>query len=95
MCNIDVVELSPSVVKVARESFGVVESDTLRLHQKDGIKFLEEREAESLDIVVVDAADHDAENCTSSPNALEVPPAPFVEDAFFKNSIRKCLTSKV
>lgn len=54
--QIDVVELDPVVVRVAREWFDFVEDERLRVHVGDGRAFLEQRTgANSYDLLVLDA----------------------------------------
>jgi spermidine synthase len=52
--TVDVVELDPAVVRVAREHFGVSDSPRLNVHVGDGREFLEETDR-SYDVVVLDA----------------------------------------
>jgi len=51
--TVDVVEIDPDVVSVAREHFGVVDDPRLRVFVMDGRSFL--REAGTYDVVVLDA----------------------------------------
>jgi len=52
--TVDVVELDPEVVRVARERFGVPESERLNVHTGDGRRFLR-RTDHTYDVVVLDA----------------------------------------
>ncbi len=52
--HIDVVDIDPVVVEVAREFFGFREADTLRVHVQDGRKFIEKCK-EPYDIIFLDA----------------------------------------
>ena len=52
--EVDVVELDPAVVDVARAHFGLEESDRLRVHVGDGRAFLE-RTDRTYDVIVLDA----------------------------------------
>jgi spermidine synthase len=52
--HVDVVELDPEVIHVAREYFGVEESDQLDIHQGDGRRFLRNAD-EEYDLIVMDA----------------------------------------
>jgi spermidine synthase len=52
--TVDVVEIDPEVVRVAREYFGVEESDQLNVHVGDGRQFIEETDNE-YDLIVMDA----------------------------------------
>lgn len=50
----DIVEINGTVVEAARKFFGIVESDTLRVHVGDGRQFVE-KARETWDMVVLDA----------------------------------------
>ncbi|MFB6082366.1 MAG: spermidine synthase [Halanaeroarchaeum sp.] len=52
--TVDVVELDPVVIDVAKEYFGLEESKRLRVHQGDGREFLETTDA-TYDLIVLDA----------------------------------------
>lgn len=52
--SVDVVELDPDVVRVARQFFGLPDDARLRVHEGDGRAFLETTPA-AYDIIVVDA----------------------------------------
>src|SRR5690606_19965983 len=52
--EIDVVEIDPAVVKVAREHLELRLDDKLRVHVADGRRFIEESEA-TWDVIVLDA----------------------------------------
>ena len=52
--TVDVVELDPDVIRVAKEYFGVEESDDLNIFEGDGRTFLEDRNA-SYDVIYLDA----------------------------------------
>lgn len=52
--SIDVVEIDPAVVDVARTLFGFEESDRCRVHVDDGLIFLQ-RTRQTWDLIVVDA----------------------------------------
>lgn len=53
--QIDVVEIDPEVVRVAKRYFDVTEDARLRLHVADGRRFIEQSAAASYDIVMLDA----------------------------------------
>jgi spermidine synthase len=52
--TVDVVEIDPEVVRVAREYFGVEESEQLNIHVGDGRQFIQETDHE-YDLIVMDA----------------------------------------
>ncbi|MFC4356766.1 spermidine synthase [Halobium salinum] len=52
--TVDVVEIDPEVVDVAKEHFRVEESDRLRIHTADGREFLRETD-HTYDLIVLDA----------------------------------------
>lgn len=52
--TVDVVEIDPEVVRVAREYFGVETSDQLNVHVGDGRQFIQETDHE-YDLIVMDA----------------------------------------
>ena len=52
---VDVVELNPVVVDVARRFFGVRDSHSLRLHVEDGAHFMRRRRRPGYDIILLDA----------------------------------------
>jgi len=52
--TVDVVEIDPEVIGVAREYFGVNETERLRIHNEDGRRFLRETD-ETYDLIVMDA----------------------------------------
>lgn len=53
--RIDVVEIDPEVVRVAKRYFDVAEDARLRIHIDDGRRFIEQSAAASYDIVILDA----------------------------------------
>ena len=53
--RIDVVEIDPEVVRVAKRYFDVAEDARLRIHVADGRRFIEQSAAASYDIVILDA----------------------------------------
>ena len=53
--QIDVVEIDPEVVRVAKRYFDVTEDTRLRIHVADGRRFIEQSAAASYDIVILDA----------------------------------------
>lgn len=56
--TVDVVEIDPEVVRVAKEYFQVEPSDRLRIHTVDGRQFLRETD-ETYDLIVLDAYKRD------------------------------------
>lgn len=52
--NIEVVEIDPAVVRVAREYFGFPEDDVVKIHVRDGRVFLTESD-KRYDLIVLDA----------------------------------------
>ncbi|VFR53555.1 Spermidine synthase [plant metagenome] len=59
--RIDVVEIDPAVVKIARTFFGFQPSDRVRVHEADGRKFVQDavRAGTRYDLVLLDAFDAD------------------------------------
>jgi spermidine synthase len=57
--TIDVVDIDPDVVRVAREYFGFREDDRMRAHVADGRKFIEDC-AEPYDLIMLDAFGSDS-----------------------------------
>lgn len=55
--QLDVVEIDPAVVRVAREYFGIAESPGTRIHVADGRDFLE-RGGARYDVILIDAHLH-------------------------------------
>ena len=58
--RIDVVELSPEVMRVAQGHFGLEEDEVVHCHVGDGTVFLADAAPGSYDLICIDAADHDA-----------------------------------
>ena len=58
--RIDVVELSPEVMRVAQGHFGLEEDEVVHCHVGDGTVFLADSAPGSYDLICIDAADHDA-----------------------------------
>lgn len=58
---IDVVEIDPAVVRVARQFFGFTPGPRLRVHEEDGRVFVKHalRAGERYDLVMLDAFDHE------------------------------------
>lgn len=52
--TVDVVEIDPAVIDVAKEYFAVEESENLRIHEGDGREFLRETD-HTYDVIVLDA----------------------------------------
>lgn len=59
--RIDVVEIDPAVVRVAKEYFGYQESDRLRTFEMDGRVYVKRaiRERRHYDLIMLDAFDHE------------------------------------
>ncbi|KAI3459692.1 hypothetical protein Pfo_016355 [Paulownia fortunei] len=85
--KIEVVELDPVVLDVAKEYFGFIEDERLKVHITDGIKFVRKKadseavhaEGKSsckVDILIVDVDSSD------SSSGLTCPAADFVEESF-------------
>eukprot|EP00242_Pyramimonas_sp_CCMP2087_P010039 CAMPEP_0198204008 /NCGR_PEP_ID=MMETSP1445-20131203/7357_1 /TAXON_ID=36898 /ORGANISM="Pyramimonas sp., Strain CCMP2087" /LENGTH=409 /DNA_ID=CAMNT_0043875663 /DNA_START=55 /DNA_END=1281 /DNA_ORIENTATION=- len=87
----DVVELSREVIAAAVEHFGVVEDSHLRIHEQDGVAFLEAAEENAFDLILIDAADFESKDCEDDPDALEVPPPTFVDPAFLVGPLSRAL----
>ncbi|HLL81443.1 MAG TPA: fused MFS/spermidine synthase [Longimicrobium sp.] len=70
--RVDVVELNPVVVDVARRFFGVREDDRLRITEEDGTRFLE-RDGPLYDLILLDAffAEGVAEPFKEDPTVFE------------------------
>ena len=86
---VDVVDLSGPVLRAAEEHFAATPSDTMRLHEADGVVFLADAvgRGATFDVVAVDAAAADA-----IINAdLELPPACFVEESFLRDVLKPSL----
>ena len=78
--DIDVVELDPAVVDVAKSHFGFREDDRLHAHVGDGRRFIEGKRA-AYDLIIVDAF-----------GANEVPFALATRE--FQRSVRRALTPR-
>lgn len=59
--SIDVVEIDPAVVRVARQYFGFRPGDRIRVHETDGRVFVKRalREQQRYDLIMLDAFDHE------------------------------------
>uniref|UniRef100_A0A7I4YUI2 PABS domain-containing protein n=1 Tax=Haemonchus contortus TaxID=6289 RepID=A0A7I4YUI2_HAECO len=84
--NITVVEIDPTMVKMAYKWFGVVDSETHHTIVQDGKEFLEQayNQERKFDIVVIDA-------CASYSSPLLCPADPF-QDAIILRKVKKMLT---
>ena len=80
--RIDVVELSPEVMRVAQQHFGLTEDESVKCHVADGAVFLAEQPANSYDLVAIDAADHDA---SDEGPYMEAPPAGLYSEEFLRD----------
>jgi spermidine synthase len=74
--RLDVVEIDPVVVSVAREFFGTRETPGTRIHVADGRDFLE-RSSTRYDLILVDAHLHPDAGTDSSGHPLSLKSAPF------------------
>ncbi len=77
--SIDVVDVDPLVVEVAKRYFDVRESDRLRIHMEDGRTFLR-RSRETWDLIVIDVA-------TTNRYGQTLPPH-FVTQEFFAEAAK-------
>ncbi len=82
--RLDVVEIDPAVVEVAREFFGTTTGPRTRIFVADGRDYLE-RAAERYDLILIDAHLHPGERTDSSGHPLSLK-----SEAFFR-SIRERL----
>lgn len=74
--RLDVVEIDPEVVRVAREYFGTVESPGTRIHVADGREFLE-RSSARYDLILIDAHLHPDARTDSTGHPLSLRSEPF------------------
>ncbi|KAI3518520.1 hypothetical protein L1887_07325 [Cichorium endivia] len=88
--QIEAVELDPVVVELARDYFGFIEDERLKVHVTDGIKFVEDvatsKSINKVDILIVDVDSPD------SSSGMTCPAVNFVEETFLstvKNSLSK------
>ncbi|KAL8045200.1 hypothetical protein ABFX02_08G097400 [Erythranthe guttata] len=79
--KIEVVELDPAVLNVARNYFGFTEDERLKVHITDAIKFVRERANSEADGSKVDLLIIDVDSSDSS-SGLISPEADFVEESF-------------
>ncbi|XP_044295229.1 eEF1A lysine and N-terminal methyltransferase isoform X1 [Varanus komodoensis] len=80
-CRVDVVELDPAMLEVARRWFGFLPEDRLRVHIADGLAYVANLAAEgssSYDAVMFDVDSKD------SALGMSCPPPAFVEKAFLQ-----------
>lgn len=82
--RIDVVELSPEVMRVAQQYFGLTEDEAVKCHVADGAVFLAEQPPNSYDLVAIDAADHDASD--DGPH-MEAPPLALYSEQFLRDTL--------
>lgn len=80
--RLDVVELSPEVMRVANEHFGLTEDEAVHCHTMDGAVFLAEQPPNSYDLVAIDAADHDA---SDGGPYMEAPPAALYAEGWLRD----------
>jgi len=89
--HLDIVELDPAIVRVAKDQFGFQESDRVKVMVQDGLEFVSKRSAEpvtsssSYDVIMIDV---DSKDVTVG---MSCPPKPFVEPQFLNNA-KSCLT---
>jgi spermidine synthase len=74
--RLDVVEIDPVVVRVARDYFGTSETPQTRIHVADGRDFLE-RSGARYDLILVDAHLHPDVQTDSTGHSLSLKSAPF------------------
>jgi spermidine synthase len=74
--RLDVVEIDPAVVRVAREYFGTTEGPASRFHVADGREFLERR-GPRYDLILIDAHLHPDERTDASGHPLSLRGAAF------------------
>jgi spermidine synthase len=75
--HIEVVELDPVVVDLAKDYFGFRENDHLKVHVTDGIKFVKEvANSDRVDILIIDVDSSD------SSSGMTCPAVDFVEESF-------------
>ena len=74
--RLDVVEIDPVVVRVAREFFGATEAPGTRIHVADGRDFLE-RSPARYDLILIDAHLHPDARTDSTGHPLSLKSAPF------------------
>ncbi|XP_078434814.1 S-adenosyl-L-methionine-dependent methyltransferases superfamily protein isoform X2 [Wolffia australiana] len=76
--DIEVVELDPAVLELARTYFDFLESDKLKVHVADGLEFIQRKHTieDPMSIVIIDA---DASDVSSG---LTCPPPDFLEKPF-------------
>ncbi|KAI3853853.1 hypothetical protein MKX03_001181 [Papaver bracteatum] len=95
--DIEVVELDPVIVTLARDYFTFTEDNQLKVHVVDGIKFIEDAAtaasssnetniSEKIDILIIDADSSD------SSSGMTCPPEDFLEESFLL-SVKKSLSS--
>lgn len=89
--SLDAVEVDPAMVRVAKDQFGLQESDRYRVTVKDGVDFVREGSgggSTKYDLVFVDVDNKDS----SVP--MSRPPKIFVEPETVKAIKRTCLTTE-
>ncbi|XP_077986921.1 eEF1A lysine and N-terminal methyltransferase-like [Glandiceps talaboti] len=79
---IDSIELDPAIADVARNWFGLIEDERMKVFVEDGLTFIDSKAATGsecpYDIIMVDADSKD------STVGMSCPPPPFVEKEFLK-----------
>lgn len=88
--DIEVVELDPVVLELAKDYFGFKEDVGLKVHIGDGIKFIQnanEDDDHHLKIILIDADSSDPRS------GLACPPADFVEE-YFLSSVKDFLSAR-
>ena len=89
--SLDAVEVDPAMVRVAKDQFGLQESDRYRVTVKDGVDFVREGSgggSTKYDLVFVDVDNKDS----SVP--MPRPPKVFVEPETVKAIKQTCLTTE-
>jgi len=87
--SIDAVEVDPAMVRVAKDQFGLQESDRYTVTVKDGVDFVRKgRGGTKYDLVFVDVDNKDSSVPMSRPSKI------FVEPETVKAIKRTCLTNE-
>ena len=89
--SLDAVEVDPAMVRVAKDQFGLQESDRYRVIVKDGVDFVREGSgggSTKYDLVFVDVDNKDSSVPMSRPSKI------FVEPETVKAIKRTCLTNE-
>jgi len=83
---LDVVELDPAIVRVAKDQFGFQESERITVHVQDGLEFVRNVTSQKkYDVVMIDVDSKDVAV------GMSCPPKPFVEPEFLATA-KTCLS---